>query len=192
MSMNNNTHRGFTLIEAVVTIAVLGILLSIAIPSFSKMIERNRIASGTNEFRTALMLARSEAVTRSIPMTICVSDDGSSCNSTLKDYAKGWIIFSDCNKDGSIDTTVTTCDFDADGTNDKDTLINVNNGFKKLSIIAGVASQKDSFSYEFSGRPAGSNARFYIGPDASNKVNKLTIAITGRVKSCEVGTTGCS
>jgi len=189
---NNRKNTGFTLIEAMITIAVLGILLSIAVPSFSKMIERNRLSSGTNEFIGALRLARSEAVTRSIPMTICVSNNGTSCSTTLDDYAKGWVIFSDCNKDGVITTaTVTTCDFDGDGTNDKDIIIKVHNGLKQL-VIKGDSTTEDKFTYEFSGRPATPNINFKIGKDASSLKKKLTIAITGRVKLCSKGETGCT
>lgn len=188
---NNRNNAGFTLIEAMITIAVLGILLSIAIPSFSKMIERNRIASATNEFMGALMLARSEAATRSIPMSICVSEDGVSCNTTLDDYSKGWVIFSDCNKDGVISSAVTTCDFDGDGTNDKDIIVKVYDGLKQL-VIVGNANSEDKFTYKFSGRPATLNASFKIGKDASSLVKKLTIAITGRIKLCSKGETGCT
>lgn len=188
----NKNHHGFTLIEAIVTIAVAGILLSIAIPSFSKMIERNRISSATNEFMAAMMLTRSEAVTRTIPISICTSDDGASCSDTLNNYAKGWVIFSDCNLDGLITTTVTSCDFDGDGTNDKDRIIKVNNGSKKLSIIGGDAVTEDKFTYRVSGRPnilLGTS--FRIGPNSSTLKKKLTVALTGRVKLCTIGHSGC-
>ncbi|MCK5813076.1 MAG: GspH/FimT family pseudopilin [Cocleimonas sp.] len=189
--MKNKHHHGFTLIEAMVTIAVAGILLSIAIPSFSKMIERNRISSATNEFMAAMMLTRSEAVTRTIPISICASDTGTSCNGALDNYAKGWVIFSDCNMDGLITATVTNCDFDGNGTNDKDAIIKVNNGAKKLLIIGGNATTKDRFTYRVSGRPSTLGASFSIGADSSNLKKKLTVALTGRVKLCTIGESGC-
>ncbi len=179
-----NTIRkknGFTLIEAVVTVAVAGILLSIAIPSFSKMIERNRISSATNEFMSAMMLARSEAVTRTIPTSICASDTGTSCNGALNNYAKGWVIFSDCDADGVIDNTATTCDFDGDGTVDKDMVINVHNGFKKL-LILGSGAAIDKFTYNVSGRPAGATSSFSVGRDSSTLKKKVSVALTGRLK----------
>jgi type IV fimbrial biogenesis protein FimT len=183
---NNRNNNGFTLIEAMITIAVVSILLSIAIPSFSKMIERNRISSAMSEFMAAMMLTRSEAVTRTIPVSICPSDTGTSCNTILDNYAKGWVIFSDCDADGVIDMATTTCDFDGDGTNDKDMVINVHNGFKKL-LILGSSKAVDKFTYDISGRPWGAAlANFRIGADSSHFKKKITVAVTGRLKTCRL------
>jgi len=185
----NKTSDGFTLIEVMVTVAVASILLSIAIPSFSKMIERNRISSATNEFMAALMLTRSEAVTRTIPTSICVSDTGTACNDALNNYAEGWVIFSDCNSDGKFDA-VTSCDFDGDGSNDKDTIINVHHGFDKLRI-GGSGSAADKFTYGISGRPAVIPLpNFKIGRDNTTIKKKITIALTGRVKVCSTTDNG--
>lgn len=52
---------GFTLIEVLVVLVVIGIGSSIAIPSFQGMMERNRLATQTNDVLLAVNLARSEA-----------------------------------------------------------------------------------------------------------------------------------
>jgi type IV fimbrial biogenesis protein FimT len=90
----NDHQRGFTLVELMVTLTVVGVLLAIGIPSFAKLIANNRIATQTNEFVSALNLARSEAVRRSQGVSIR-SKDGSI------EFATGWLIFNDPNRTGN-------------------------------------------------------------------------------------------
>ena len=58
-------QRGFTLLELMVTVTVLGVLLGLAVPSFTAAMRNNRIVSQNNEFIGALNYARSEAIRRS-------------------------------------------------------------------------------------------------------------------------------
>ncbi len=70
-----NKSRGVTLIELMVTIVVLAILASMAIPSFTNMMERQRLINATEAIYSDLQNARSEAVKRSLEIVASVQGD---------------------------------------------------------------------------------------------------------------------
>jgi type IV fimbrial biogenesis protein FimT len=81
-----------------VTVTVLAILLSIGIPSFSDVIRNNRTAAATNNLVTSLNLARSEALKRGVPVTVCPANDAATptdCDGNATGWDKGWLVFSD-------------------------------------------------------------------------------------------------
>jgi type IV fimbrial biogenesis protein FimT len=98
-TMHNQLEHspGFTLMELMVTIAIAGILLGVAIPSFTSIISNNRLTTYTNELVTALNLARSEAIKRGQPITIKRISD------TPGDWGSGWTVFTDLHGDGTLD-----------------------------------------------------------------------------------------
>ena len=85
---------GFTLIELIMSIAIVAILLAVGIPSFNALITNNRITTQTNEFVSDLAHARAEAVRRNSRVTICKSNDGANCVSSAA-WQDGWIVFTD-------------------------------------------------------------------------------------------------
>jgi type IV fimbrial biogenesis protein FimT len=94
-------QKGFTLIELLATIAVATILLSIATPSFIETSRRNRLTTYANDLIATVNLARSEAIRRGAPVTICHSNDAKTCSGG---WSNGWIVFADLNGDGAIDS----------------------------------------------------------------------------------------
>ncbi len=89
------TQSGFSLIELMVAIAVLTILLSLAVPSFSTVIKNNRMTTLTNQLVLDLNLARSEAVKRGATVILCRSAAPATagCGGSTQDWTTGWIIF---------------------------------------------------------------------------------------------------
>ena len=94
-------ESAFTLIELMITIAVAAVVLTIGVPGFGRVIERNQLSTYTNQLVSSLHFARSEAVRRNQSIKVCHSNNASVCNGT--GYENGWIIFIDDNSDNTID-----------------------------------------------------------------------------------------
>lgn len=83
---------GFTLFELVITLAVAAVIVGMAAPSFTSMIQAGRAQSLADDFATTLNYARTEALKLSTRVSVCASDNGTSCSGSWSD---GWIIFQD-------------------------------------------------------------------------------------------------
>ena len=97
-------NRGVTLIELLVTMAIAVILAMIALPSYSSIMNRNRVAGEVNQFVTALQFARSEAAKQGLNAVVCVSTDQSTCSTSSRDFIQGYIVFVDANNNGIRDS----------------------------------------------------------------------------------------
>ncbi len=95
-------QNGLTLIELLVTVAVVSILLAVGVPAYQTMTENNRLVATVNHLVGTLNMARSEAVKRSRPISVCASTNGVVCDNTA-DWTVGWIAFIDQNRDGAAD-----------------------------------------------------------------------------------------
>ncbi len=61
-----NDERGFTLVEILTVIFILGILAALAIPSLSEWINKSQVRSGIEDVQSGLQLAQSEAAKRNM------------------------------------------------------------------------------------------------------------------------------
>ena len=86
---------GFTLVELMITVAVLAVIAAIAAPSMTGLLNSNRLNGQANEMVSGLQLARSEAIRRNAPVLVCASNDGATCaNSGAWDR---WIVLGQAN-----------------------------------------------------------------------------------------------
>ena len=100
--------NGFTLVELMITLAVLSILLGVAIPGFQDFIRNNRVSAQANELLSAMQVARSESVKRGMSTTVCSSTNQATCSNSTN-WATGWIIFADRNMNNTLDAGTGNC-----------------------------------------------------------------------------------
>ncbi|MFT5657696.1 MAG: type IV fimbrial biogenesis protein FimT [Gammaproteobacteria bacterium] len=94
---------GFTLLELIITVGIIGVVTAIAFPAMGVYIQNNRLTTQINALVSHLAYARNEAVSRSIQTVLCASPDSLTCAGTA--WANGWIVFGDADASGQIDGT---------------------------------------------------------------------------------------
>ncbi|MFK7795146.1 MAG: GspH/FimT family pseudopilin [Gammaproteobacteria bacterium] len=99
IALKHKYLNGFTIVELMLSLAVAAVILTIGVPSFQGLIERNQLTSGINQIISSMSLARSEAIKRNQRVSICPSSDGATCLGNQ--YENGWIVFVDRNSNGS-------------------------------------------------------------------------------------------
>lgn len=91
-STQPNKNAGFTLLELLITVAVLSILVALAAPSFREMMDRNAARAAANDLLSSVLVARSEAIKREQRVSLAKNGDWSS-----------WQVFTDPDADGTFD-----------------------------------------------------------------------------------------
>jgi type IV fimbrial biogenesis protein FimT len=167
-----NRTQGFTILELLVTMAILGILAAVAVPSLTDTMGRMSVNGATRTLATSLSLARSEAVKRGQDVSICPTTDGADC--ATGSWAGGWIIFVDVNNDADGDT----------GSIDVgDVVIRVYEPLSDLAVT--VTPNSDLIAYDNKG--FGKNAAlltFKVCPQDGNADNarEVEISLSGRAR----------
>ena len=98
---------GLTLIELVIVLMVMAITLSLSSPLMQDLLQNNRLRSEAIHFLRAINLARSEAILRNAPVSICPSvmavTGKAQCSGS---YVDGWIVFANADKDKVVDADI--------------------------------------------------------------------------------------
>jgi type IV fimbrial biogenesis protein FimT len=92
-------YAGFTMVELLVVIAIVAALASLAVPSFTDMMQKNRLSAAAAVMQKSLSLARSEAIRRGTDARVTVA-----AATTAGAWANGWTVFADktANANGGV------------------------------------------------------------------------------------------
>ena len=109
-------ETGFTLIELMVTIALMALFAAFAIPAMNGFVEQQRVNSTLSNYTNALTFARNEAIRQNLPVVVCgaqISSAGqlSGCTTGASpNWSEGIFLYGDVDKDQVYSATGTTQD----------------------------------------------------------------------------------
>lgn len=175
--------KGFTMLELIVVVAILGITLAFAVPGFIEMVANNRISSSTSDFVGSLQLAKAESAARISPVSVCKKNPAGTACVTSGDWEQGWIVFVDTNASGSV--------------NAGDTVLSVHEALDSRITFRGTAEVTDSMTYTPSGATLLTQTAILMMCDDrgfSDSTLGVLITITGRgnaLKAANTGQTTC-
>jgi type IV fimbrial biogenesis protein FimT len=160
--MRKRYANGFTLVELMVTVAIVAILLAIALPSFQGSFRSNRVATATNELLASLSLARSEAIRNTRGAAVCASTNGTACGGGWND---GWLVWRDNDGDGAIDAG--------------EPIVRYTQA-KQALTLTGTATV---LAFDSRGRTVGGQQTLGIRPsDVTTPARCITIGVTGQTR----------
>jgi type IV fimbrial biogenesis protein FimT len=82
--MSAGKTSGFTIIELMLTLVVVGVLLAIGMPSMANLVTSQRVKTAASDLHVSLTLARSEAIKRNATVQVEPVD--------TSNWAKGWSV----------------------------------------------------------------------------------------------------
>ena len=168
IAIRNSYVSGFTITELMLTLAVTAVILTVGVPSFQGLMERNQLTANINQFIASLSFARSEAIKRNLPVALCASSNGINCSGG--GFEAGWIVYVNINSDGNRD--------------DDEEILWVSEALPaNLTLRGNNGCCSTNIPYTSTGRMANIAGSLSLCKDNdTNKSRKISINIAGRVQ----------
>ena len=171
------TERGFSLLEALATVGILVIIMTVAIPYYRDTLLSQQLSDTTNHLLTALQLARAEAIKRQTRVAICARARTLCAPSSA--WHEGWSIVVDDNRDRLLrngDLVIRQFADDPPG-------------------VKILSSRNSSIVFDVDGRSAGSNTTLTVCHPEALQALRVVLNNAGRVRTERIprsGITGCA
>lgn len=161
-------HRGFTLIELVTTVAIVGILAGVGTPSMLGFVERQRASAAVGSLMTHMAQARMTAITQCHNAVLCPSANGRHCDPG-HDWSGGWMLFTDEDGNRKPDAAGDVLRVDQDPTS------------RHLRVVSTRGRQQ--LRYLPDGRSAGSNLTVSVCNHRGEVLARVIVNNAGRPRS---------
>lgn len=166
-----HSERAFSLHEALVTLAVVSTLTTIAVPSLQQFVSNQRMTGAINSLITALHLARSEAIKRNENVALCPSVDGRNCLNTDASetaWENGYLLYVDRNENDNPDAD--------------EAVVHIFGPSSGLRIRS--SSGRNHVTYRSNGLATGSNLSFtFCTTNNTSPPRTVIVANSGRVRT---------
>jgi type IV fimbrial biogenesis protein FimT len=160
-------QRAFTLVELLITLAVMAILLALASPSIRDALLDRRLAAATGALEADLLAARGAAVFGAVSTVACPGDTTMGC-SPVPDWTDGWLVFEDRDGDREFRSG--------------EPLLRIGAGVEGVTIRSSQARRRLRFGAN--GTAPGSNATLRICDERGTaEARQLRLSNSGRLRS---------
>lgn len=173
---------GMSLIELLITIAIISIAMGIGTPALSDMMKDNRLVAVYNQVSSLTAFARSEASKRNVTtITLCKTSDSINCSDATAGFKL--MVFVDNDGDGTVDLTT-------DETTDVILkTISIDNQKIKLNLID-FSSNKILFLA--AGMPASPGKLMICDERGRSSISGMVMNISGQLRKAQTAEFSCS
>lgn len=176
--MSRKCTSGFSLVELLAALVVIGILLGMGQPLMATMLESRRVSGAAEAVQSALHFARSEGIKQMVPMVVTYSMDGTDVwRVGIRDHAP-------CDTAVADPAHNAACSIPQGG----ERVLKVFGSGEFPGVIAGASRSATRFN-PIRGTALGTNATITLKA-AGGKEVRVIVSNIGRVRSCSPGGNG--